>query len=105
MEVDGTDPGVPFALSVAVAVSQPVLAPLMQSNPRQLGHLGVHELLGKQAHSVAEKAGVSALIILVEQVQSVILTLTIVKAALDLHHVSRHNSPFVPCCPPLGSSA
>jgi hypothetical protein len=68
LKVDGADPGVPLPLPVAVAVGQPVLAPLMEPGSRQLGHLGVHQLLGEQAHAVTEKARVSALLVLVEQV-------------------------------------
>jgi len=40
----------------------------MEPGASQLGRLGVHQLLSEQAHPVAEKAGVSALLVLVEQV-------------------------------------
>jgi hypothetical protein len=71
--------------------------------------------LGEQTHTVAEKAGVSALLVLVEQVQQCQPEIghrrgplcgastrhwnhavaAFVKAAPDLHHDSRHNSTLI----------
>jgi hypothetical protein len=41
----------------------------VEAGAYQLGHLGVHRLLGQQPDAIAEKAGVSAPLVLVEQVQ------------------------------------
>jgi hypothetical protein len=36
VELDGVDPGVPFPLSVSVAMGQPGLSPFVQSSANQL---------------------------------------------------------------------
>jgi hypothetical protein len=66
---DGADSRVPLPLPVPVPVREPGLGSLVQAGANQLGHLGIHQFLGKQLQAVTEKVGVGSLLGLVEQVQ------------------------------------
>ena len=69
LQLQGADAGVPFPLSIAIAVGGPAGRPLVRLGADQVGHLGAHQLLRQQLHAVAQKVRVRALLGLVEQVQ------------------------------------
>lgn len=69
LQLERAHPRVPLAIAIPVAAVQPRLGPLVRRGADQLGHLGVHQFLGKQLQPVAQKGRIDALLRLGEQVQ------------------------------------
>jgi hypothetical protein len=69
LQLDRADPGVPFPVPVAVALSGAALGPLVRRGPHELGDLGVHQLLRQKPDAVTQELGVGALVGLVEELK------------------------------------
>jgi len=74
LQLEGADSGVPFPVSIAVAVGGPARRALMRLGPNQVGHLGgrsPRHPLGpaRAAARRRQEVGIGALLRLVEQVQ------------------------------------
>jgi hypothetical protein len=50
-------------------MSEHAVCSLVQAGADQLGHLGLHQLLGEQLETVAQELGVGALLGLAQQVE------------------------------------